>query len=91
ISKNSVAYIVDADGYIVATSGQELPEKIVNGVAERMRAVDMKTPLIGETFRKVANVKISSAQTKTIEINNDTIDVAISPLGNRQGLNWTSV
>lgn len=91
ISKNSVAYIVDADGYIIATSGQELPERTVNGVPERMRAVDMKTPLISETFQKLANLKLSATQTQAMELSSGTTDVAISPLGNRQGLNWMTV
>ena len=91
ISKNSVAYIVDADGYIVATSGQELPERTVNGTPERMRAIDMKTPLISETFQKVNSLKLPSTQTQTMELSSGTIDVAMSPLGNRQGLNWTTV
>lgn len=91
ISKNSVAYIVDADGYIIATSGQELPERTVNGVPERMRAVDMKTPLISETFQKLANLKLSATQTQAMELSSGTTDVAISSLGNRQGLNWMTV
>jgi hypothetical protein len=57
ISKNSVAYIVDADGYIVATSGEEVPQRTVNGVPERIRAVDMKTALIRDTFRILASQK----------------------------------
>lgn len=91
ISKNSVAYIVDADGYIVATSGQELPERTVNGVPERMRAIDMKTPLISETFQRVGSMKLQATQTQSMELSNGTIDVAISPLGNKQGLNWLTV
>lgn len=91
ISKNSVAYIVDAEGFIVATSGQEIPERTVNGVPERMRAVDMKTPLINQTFRPLGNVAALTAGTQSMELSIGTVDVAVSPLGNRQGLNWQTV
>ncbi|MFZ6769544.1 diguanylate cyclase domain-containing protein [Undibacterium sp. Di26W] len=91
ISKNSVAYIVDADGFIVATSGQEIPERTVNGVPERMRAIDMKTPLINQTFQKLGNASALTSGTQPIETSIGTVDVAISPLGIRQGLNWQTV
>lgn len=91
ISKNSVAYIVDADGYIVATSGQEIPERTVNGTPERMRAIDMKTPLINQTFQKLGNATALTAGTQSMELSIGTVDVAVSPLGNRQGLNWQTV
>ncbi|MFZ6771830.1 diguanylate cyclase [Undibacterium sp. SXout7W] len=91
ISKNSVAYIVDADGYIVATSGKELPERTVNDLPERMRAIDMKTMLISETFKKINQTHASGAETYSFDIGNGTVDVAVSPLGNKQGLRWQTV
>lgn len=93
ISKNSVAYIVDADGYIVATSGKELPERTMNGLPERMRAVDMKTALISETFSHISNTVLNQAEngTREMELSIGTVDVAISPLGNAQGLNWQTI
>lgn len=91
ISKNSVAYIVDAEGFIVATSGKELPERVVNGLPERMRASDMKTSLISETFKKVGNRALTQQETLSLELEQGTVDVAVSPLGNKQGLNWQTV
>ncbi|NDI85516.1 diguanylate cyclase domain-containing protein [Undibacterium crateris] len=91
ISKNSVAYIVDAEGFIVATSGKELPERVVNGLPERMRASDMKTSLISETFKKVGNRVLTQQETLSLELEQGTVDVAVSPLGNKQGLNWQTV
>ncbi|MDE2428264.1 MAG: diguanylate cyclase, partial [Burkholderiales bacterium] len=91
ISKNSVAYIVDADGYIVATSGKELPERTVNGMPERMRAVDMKTPLISDTYKKISINEAASTITREMDLAMGTVDVAISPLGNKQGLNWQTI
>lgn len=91
ISKNSVAYIVDADGYIVATSGEEIPQRTVNGVPERRRAVDMKTALISDTFSKIGKSKTVEPEVMSMELSSGTVDVAISPLGGRQGLNWQTI
>lgn len=91
ISKNSVAYIVDAEGYIVATSGKELPEKMVNNIPERMLATEMKTRLISETARQVDQKNQAVTLTRQFETSVGTIDVAVSPLGARQGLNWLTV
>jgi 6-phosphofructokinase len=91
ISKNSVAYIVDADGYIVATSGKELPERVVNGLPERMRAMDMKTRLISDTFRQIGHHQANKDATYALELDIGTVDVAVSPLGQKQGLNWQTI
>lgn len=91
ISKNSVAYIVDADGYIVATSGEEIPQRTVNGVPERIRAVDMKTALISGTFSNIGKSKTTEPEVVSMELSSGTVDVAISPLGGRQGLNWQTI
>ncbi|MBC3877381.1 diguanylate cyclase [Undibacterium sp. FT79W] len=91
ISKNSVAYIVDADGYIVATSGEEVPQRTVNGVPERMRAVDMKTALIRDTFSNIGKSKTVEPEVLAMDLSGGAVDVAISPLGVRQGLNWQTI
>jgi len=91
ISKNSVAYIVDEDGYIVATSGKEIPEHIVNGMPERMRAVDMKTALISGTYSKLSQLEVKAAETRAYDLPMGTVDLAISPLGTKQGLHWQTI
>ncbi len=91
ISKNGVAYIVDADGYVIATSGQELPEQLINGKPQRLRAVDMKTPLISGTYRKILNQGNLNANILSVDLAGESIDVVASPLGNKQGLQWTTV
>ncbi|MFZ6862114.1 sensor domain-containing diguanylate cyclase [Undibacterium sp. Ji67W] len=91
ISKNSVAYIVDEDGYIVATSGREIPERIVNGMPERMRAVDMKTALISSTYSKLSQLNVKAPETREFDLPMGAVDLAISPLGNKQGLHWQTI
>ncbi|MES2103834.1 MAG: diguanylate cyclase [Pseudomonadota bacterium] len=98
ISKNSVAYILDADGHIVATSGQESPVKMVDGLPVHMLATEMKTSLISETYKKSfewqRQILLKSSDvppTRQLELSVGTVDVAVSSLGNKQGLNWLTV
>jgi diguanylate cyclase (GGDEF)-like protein len=91
VDQNSVAYIVDEDGYIVATSGMELPEKNDRDFPERMLAREMKTPLIGETARQLAGKDLPVSQTLQLQTSLGAVEVAVSRLGRKQGLNWTTV
>ncbi|MFZ6673067.1 diguanylate cyclase domain-containing protein [Undibacterium sp. Xuan67W] len=98
ISKNSVAYIIDSDGYIVATSGEEQAVKRVNGAPERLLASEMKSPLISETYkksdtwqRKILQGDKTVSSTQQLELAIGTVDVAVSSLGTKQGLNWLTV
>jgi diguanylate cyclase (GGDEF)-like protein len=96
ISKNSIAYIVDADGYLVATSGQEPAVKMVNGVPQRKRASEMKTDLISETYKRIHDTaaKDRGAQlpgTHAYELSKGMVDIAVSSLGEQRGVDWTTV
>ncbi|MCU6434047.1 diguanylate cyclase [Undibacterium sp. Jales W-56] len=98
ISKNSVAYIIDSEGYIVATSGEESAVRRVNGVPERLLASEMKSPLISETYkksdywqRKILQDNNAISSTQQLQLAIGTVDVAVSSLGVRQGLNWLTV
>ncbi|MES2072256.1 MAG: diguanylate cyclase [Pseudomonadota bacterium] len=98
ISKNSVAYILDAEGHIIATSGQESPVKTVDGMPVHMQATEMKTTLISETYKKsfewqrqVLQKNPAAPSTRQLELSIGEVDVAVSSLGSRQGLNWLTV
>lgn len=91
VDQNSVAYIVDEDGYIVATSGVELPEKNERNFPERMLAREMKTPLIGETARQLNYRDLPVSQTQHLQTSVGAVEVVVSSLGRKQGLNWTTV
>lgn len=91
VDQNSVAYIVDEDGYIVATSGVELPEKNDRDFPERILAREMKTPLIGETARQLNDKNLPISQTLHLQTSVGAVEVAVSRLGRKQGLNWTTV
>ncbi|CAN5811262.1 hypothetical protein BH11PSE12_BH11PSE12_21670 [soil metagenome] len=91
LSKNSVAYIVDAEGYMVATSGQELPEKMLGNEPVRVLASEMQTPLISQTAMQFDRKNLQTTQSRQLETSIGTVDVAVSPLGQKQGLNWMTV
>lgn len=91
VDQNSVAYIVDEDGYVVATSGVELPEKNDRDFPERMLAREMKTPLIGEIARQLSGKDLPASQTLHLQTSVGAVEVAVSRLGRKQGLNWTTV
>ena len=91
VDQNSVAYIVDEDGYVVATSGVELPEKNDRDFPERMLAREMKTPLIGEIARQLNGKDLPASQTLHLQTSVGAVEVAVSRLGRKQGLNWTTV
>lgn len=91
ISKNSVAFVMDADGYIVATSGDELPEKTLNNQPARRMAREMTTPLISETAMQIDQKNLSTALTRQLQTSLGTVEVAVSALGRKQGLDWVTV
>lgn len=91
ISKNSVAFVMDADGYIVATSGDELPEKTVNNQPARKMAIEMATALISETAMQIDRKNHTAALTRQLQTSLGTIEVAVSALGRTQGLDWVTV
>lgn len=98
ISKNGVAYIIDAEGLIVATSASEMPVRSANGKIDRLSAAEMKTPLIREVHQKsmewqkeILNSDKAMALTQQLELSAGTVSVAVSSLGRKQGLNWISV
>jgi diguanylate cyclase (GGDEF)-like protein len=91
VDQNSVAYIVDEEGYVVATSGVELPEKNERDFTERILARDMKTPLIGETARQLNFKNLPISQTQLLQTSVGAVEVAVSRLGLKQGLNWTTI
>jgi diguanylate cyclase (GGDEF)-like protein len=98
ISKNSVAYILDADGHVVATSGQESPARMVDGKPLHKLAGEMSTPLISESYRQIQDWQQqvraqnpNAPATRELQLSMGTVDIAVSSLGHKQGLNWLTV
>ena len=96
ISEHSVAYIVDANGFMIASSGNDQPYNIFNEQPKIKLAENMADPLIRQSFISVIRDQIIApvstvAATKTFNLNGEQVDVAYAALGNKSGLNWISV
>ena len=95
VSDNGIAFVMDGGGFMVATSGSELPFKMVKGVPERMHIDEMQTPLIREAYAKVIEWKKQKEGDKTSLLNeflvpSGTIEIAASELGRKYGIDWTA-
>lgn len=94
VSDNGVAFVMDSDGYVVATSGSELPFKMIQGVPERMRVEEMHTPLIRDVAAKVVEwKKANGSESLALELPGTfgTISVAARHIGRQYGMDWTAV
>ncbi len=95
-SGSGVAFVMDGEGFVIATSGDELPFRMVNGMPARMRGDEMETPLIREAYVKVAEWKkgkdASSAPLKAgFSADAGALDIAASRTGGQYGLDWVTV
>ena len=96
ISKNGVAFVVDAEGMIVASSGKESPFKMVGDKPERVRADRMETLLIRESYAAIRQWRQNKVAQKTpfthqIPSLSGTVSVAAAALGESTDLDWVTV
>jgi len=96
ISPHSVAYIIDSNGYMIASSSADLPYDLISNQPKIKLAETMPDPLIQQSFINVIRNQISSAHpakssTSTFDLNNEKVDVAYATLGSQFGLKWISV
>ena len=96
ISPHSVAFIVDANGYIIASSDTTPSYDLVNNRPQRKLADEMSNKLIQQTYLNVVKSQLSSTSSPStsstsFNLDNEKIDVAYATLGNRFGLKWVTV
>lgn len=94
VSENGIAFVVDGDGYMIATSGGELPFKMVNGTPERMRLDEMGTPLIREAYARVQEWKNASGEGHAPHqflSASGAADIAARYVGQQYGVDWLTV
>lgn len=92
VSDNGIAFVIDGEGYMVATSGRELPFKMVNGVLQRRHIRDMDSPLIRDAYLNLQERKNELAgASKPIATATDDVQIAASALGRRYGVDWLAV
>jgi diguanylate cyclase (GGDEF)-like protein len=96
VSEHGVAFVVDGDGFMVATSGKELPFNMVAGRPERMRTHEMQTSLIRDAYAKVLEWKswkqgLGASLPNEFATASGTVDIAVARLGEKYGIDWISV
>jgi diguanylate cyclase len=96
LSKNGAAFLMDSEGYLIATSGQELPLKMVDGMPQRLRASEMKTGLIRSAYGKILDWQREGADlrmpvSRDFWIDGDIVEVGVSRFGEKYGVNWMTV
>jgi len=96
VSDHSVAYIVDSNGFMIASSSSKRPYDLISNQPKIKLAENMEDPLIRQSYSSVIKDQIITsgmniAATRTFTLNSEQIDVAYASLGNQSGLNWISV
>lgn len=96
VSANGVAFVMDGEGYVIATSGEELPFRMVDATPVRLRVDEMDSPLIREAYAKVQEWKKAApnpSEPLSLEFGTDSgaLDIAASRTGRPFGLDWTTV
>ena len=96
VSKNGVAFVMDGEGFMVATSGRELPFKMLKGVPERMQAGEMQTALIRDAYARVQQWKqdkidLRTPTTHAFSGSSGTVEIAAATLGDKYGVDWITV
>lgn len=94
VSDNGIAFIMDSQGFVVATSGSDLPFKTVHGIPERMRLDEMQTPLIRDASERFFEWRWAKAgESLTLEIPGSlgTVDLAARRIGQPYGVDWIAV
>jgi diguanylate cyclase len=93
VTKNGVAFVIDGNGVMIATSGQQLPFKMNDDKPVRIRAADMSTQFISQASAKIlewknSNVKPDRPLTLTMQTDTGPVEVMAALLGNQYGLDW---
>ncbi|HJV50578.1 MAG TPA: diguanylate cyclase [Noviherbaspirillum sp.] len=96
ISAHGVAFVLDGDGTMIASSGAELPFKMVRDEPEPRRIEEMQTPLIREAYAKVLEWRNRKPQEGAPAGNEFTaiagsLEIAASRIGQKYGVDWISV
>ena len=96
ISTNGVAFIVDAKGMIVASSGKESPFRMAGDKPERVHADRMETMLIRQSYADIHQWRQDKTAKKTpyahqLATQSGTVSVAAAVLGESTGLDWVTI
>jgi len=96
VSRNGVAFLVDADGYVIASSGEELTYRMIGDVPRRKHAAEMETPIVRQAFARILEwrrdgVDFREAVARGVEADGGVLKIGAVRIGQRHGVNWMAV
>ena len=96
ISDNGMAFVMDAEGYMIATSGSELPFKMEQGAPVRMHVNEMQTPLVQDAYAGVKEWKggktaAGNAPSREFTSGSGEFEMAARRFGGQYGVDWIVV
>ena len=94
VSANGVAFIVDRDGFLVATSTPDEPFRLESGVQKRVAARDSPSELVRaatQWWRAGGRLEKTSPNIGLISITGEKVDVASRKVSGVDGIDWDIV
>lgn len=96
VSPSGKIFILERNGLMIASSSLEQPYRLVNGTAERLKAIDSQDPLIQGTatflMKQFGNFhQITNTQQLDFWLKNQRQFVQVRPWRDRRGLDWLVV
>lgn len=96
VSPSGKIFILERNGLMIASSSLEQPYRLVNGTAERLKAIDSQDPLIQGTatflMKQFGNFhQITNTQQLDFWLKNQRQFVQVTPWRDRRGLDWLVV
>ncbi|HEY9642741.1 MAG TPA: EAL domain-containing protein [Coleofasciculaceae cyanobacterium] len=96
LSPSSQTFILEKDGALVASSGSEIPFRVVKGQAQRLNATESANPLVQATARHLIQSfggleHIQTSQHLDFNLQGDEQFVQVTPWHDPAGLDWLIV
>ncbi|MFC7514252.1 diguanylate cyclase [Herbaspirillum sp. GCM10030257] len=95
VSEHGAAFVMDAEGYLIATSTQDIPFKTGGPVVERIHATDMLSPQLREAATQALawrkGQQSGGVLVKASVLSSGDTEIAAARLGHQYGLDWITV
>lgn len=93
VSPNGVAFVVDAEGAIVGTSGDEPPFRTNAGRTQRVRVEEMRSPLMRQAYASVSERRNRDGATpeQAWRVSTGDLEIAARRVSDQHGLDWLIV
>jgi signal transduction histidine kinase len=96
ISPSTKIYIIERDGSLVASSGADLPYKMVGGKPQRIQTANSSNPIVKATTQNLLQKyqsldKINQAQQTEFFFDDERQFVQVTPWQDKLGLDWLIV